>query len=246
VSVCAAARPAIIVYGKRVGTTLSVCTDNNCPVHDPRAAAREAADPAPSMAPAPEQETEEEAEERKQQHERRQSEYREMQERRAEERKQEEERREQEYEAEQARREELRQTRKATFERILANAPTTFSAAQLRILLRALVNLDPYTFADDVAEEIAEVDENERRTAEEVLLAAIDSLGDEKLTGFALRLALTSHVAIPRDGEMDFLAEAEAVFLQPQPKKASSKKAGKPTPIKATSKKTATKKKTAA
>jgi len=52
-------------------------------------------------------------------------------------------------------------------------------------------------------------------------------------------------VAIPREGEADILAEAEAVFLQPsQPKKASSKKAGKPTPIK--DKKTAPKKKNAA
>jgi len=243
-SVCASAKPAIIVYGKRVGTTLTVCTDDNCPIHDPRAAARQAADPAPTMAPAPEQETEEEAEERKQQYEQQQSEYREMQERRAEERRQEEERREQEYEAEVARREELSKNRKASFELILANAPDSCSAAQLRMLLRALVNLDPYTFADDVAEEIAGGDENEKRTAEEVLLAAIDSLGDEKLTGFALRLALTSHVAIPRDGEMDFLADAQAVFLQPQPKKASSKKARKPTPIKA--RKTAAKKKTAA
>jgi len=69
---CAAAKPAIIVYGKRVGTTLTVCTDNHCPVHDPRAAARLAQDPAPTMAPAPEQETEEEAEERKQQYEQQQ------------------------------------------------------------------------------------------------------------------------------------------------------------------------------
>ncbi len=244
VSVCAAAKAAIIVYGKRVGTTLTVCTDNNCPVHDPRAAARQAADPVPTIAPATEQETEEDAEESKQQYEQQQSEYREMQERRAEERRQEEEEREQEYEAEQARRDELRQTRKATFDRILANAPATFSAAQLRMLLRALVNLDPYTFADDVAEEIAGSDEKENRSAEEVLLAAIDSLGDEKLTSFALRLALTSHVAIPLEGEVDLLAEAEALFLQPQPKKASSKKAGKPTPIKAS--KTAAKKKTAA
>ncbi len=200
------------------------------------------------MAPAPEQETEEEAEERKQQYEQQQNQYAEMQERRAEERRQAEERREQEYEAEQARREELRQTRKATFDRILANAPTTFSPAQLRMLLRAFVNLDPYTFADDVAEEIAGEDENEKRTAEEVLLAAIDGLGDEKLTGFALRLALISHVAIPREGEVDFLAEAEAVFPQPQPqpKKASRKKAGKPTAVKANSTNTATKKKTAA
>ncbi len=245
VAICAAARLAIIVYGKRVGTTLTVCTDNNCPVHDPRAAARQSQDPVPTVAPAAEQETEEEAEEKKQQYQQQQSEYAQMQERRAEERRQEEERREQEHDAELARREELRQTRKATFERILANAPTTFSAAQLRMLLRALVNLDPYTFADDVAEEIAGTDENERRTAEEVLLAAIDSLGDEKLTGFALRLALTSHVAIPREGEVDLLAEAEAVFLEPlQPKKASSKKAAKPTPIKA--KKSAPKKKNAA
>jgi len=245
VTPCAAAKPAIIVYGKRVGTTLTVCTDNNCPVHDPRAAARLAQDPAPTVAPAPEQETEEEAEERKQQYEQQQSEYREMQERRAEERRQAEERREQEYEAEQARREELRQTRKATFERILANAPATFSAAQLRMLLRALVNLDPYTFADDVAEEIVGENENNQLTGEEVLLAAIDGLGDEKLTGFALRLALTSHVAIPREGEVDFLTEAEAVFLElTQPKKASSKKAGKRAPIRA--EKPAAKKKTAA
>ena len=166
VAPCEAAKPAIIVHGKRVGTTLTVCTDNNCPVHDPRAAARLAADPvpdpAPTMAPAPEQETDEEVEERKRQYEQQQSEYREMQERRAEERRLEEERREQEYEAEQTRREELRQTRKAAFERILANAPETFSAAQFRMLLRALVNLDPYTFADDLAEDIA--DENEQRS----------------------------------------------------------------------------------
>ncbi len=86
----------------------------------------------------------------------------------------------------------------------------------------------------------------DKRTAEEVLLAAIDSLADDKLTGFTLRFALTSHVPIPREGEVDFLAEAEAVFLQPQPKKAGSKKAGKPTPIKPTFKKSAPKKKTAA
>ncbi len=85
VSACAAAKPAIIVYGKRVGTTLTVCTDNNCPVHDPRAAARQAQDPAPTMSPPPEQETEEEAEKRKQQYEQQQCEYREMQERRTEE-----------------------------------------------------------------------------------------------------------------------------------------------------------------
>ena len=40
---CEAAKPPIIVYGKRVGTTVTVCTDNQCPVHDPRPAAAQAA-----------------------------------------------------------------------------------------------------------------------------------------------------------------------------------------------------------
>ena len=56
VQACEAAMPAIIVYGKRVGTTLTVCTDNNCPIHDPRAAARiaqqEQENPTPVMTPA--------------------------------------------------------------------------------------------------------------------------------------------------------------------------------------------------
>ncbi len=109
----------------------------------------------PVMPPAPEEETEEEAEQRRAEHEQRRKEYEAEQERRAEERRQEMERQEQEYEAEQARREELRQAREATYNRILENAPASFNAAQLRVLLRAIVNLDPYTFADDLAEEIS-------------------------------------------------------------------------------------------
>ena len=89
-SPCAAAKTAIIVYGKRVGTTTTVCTDNNCPVHDPRAAAAQTANPAPTIAPAPEAETEEEAEERQRNYEQQRKEYEEEQERRAEERRQEE------------------------------------------------------------------------------------------------------------------------------------------------------------
>lgn len=81
-----------------------------------------AQDPAPLIAPAPEQETEEEAIERKQQYEQQQKEYARMQERRAEERRREEPRLEQEYGVEQSRREALRQTRRATFERILAGS----------------------------------------------------------------------------------------------------------------------------
>jgi ParB family chromosome partitioning protein len=81
---CESAKPAIIVYGKRVGTTLTVCTDNHCPVHDPRAAARRAENPEPVMPPAMPAETEEEAEARRQQHEQQRKEYEAEQERRAE------------------------------------------------------------------------------------------------------------------------------------------------------------------
>ena len=80
--------------------------------------------------------------------------------------------------------------------------------------------------ADDLAEDIA--DDNEQRSAEEVLLSTIDNTTDDKLTRFALRLALSEHVGIPRENEFDFLAEAEAVFAPQLPKKAK-----KPTPIKA-------------
>jgi ParB family chromosome partitioning protein len=234
VAACAAAKSALVVYGKRVGATLTVCTDNNCPVHDPRAEARAAENPAPVMAPAPEVETDEQTEERHQQYEAQQKAHAEEQQRRDQERQKQEEREQQEREEEFAKRDKLRKQREEMFERIVANAPATLTTAQLRVILRAIVNLDPYTFADDLAEDIA--DENDKRSAEEVLLAVIDSTGDAKLTGFAVRLALSGHRAIPRDNEPDFLTEAAAAFLTPKPKKSGAKKAvparKEPTPIK--------------
>ena len=210
VTPCEAAKPAIIVYGKRVGTTLTVCTDNNCPIHDPRAATRRAEPLEPVMPPAAPAETEEEAEARRLEHEQQRKEYQAEQERRAEEHRQQQGREEELYEAEQLRRDEQRKARAATFERILENAPETLNHSQLRVLLRAIVNLDPYTFADDLAEDIA--DDNDRRSPEELLLATIDATSDDKLTRFAIRLALSGHVGIPRENEPDFLTEADAVF----------------------------------
>jgi ParB family transcriptional regulator, chromosome partitioning protein len=237
---CAAAKPAIIVYGKRVGNTLTVCTDDDCPVHDPRAAAEQATNPAPTMAPAPEAETQEEAAERQRNYEQQRKEYEQEQERKAEERKQQFEREQQEQEAERTRRESLNKARVFTFDRILDKAPAMFSAAQMRVFLRALITLDPYTF-DDVAEHLAADDENNQQTSEEILLSTIDRLPDDKLTGFALRLVLTAHTTIPREGELDLLTEVEAAFAPPQPKKTSNKKATTATPIKA-AQKTAAKK----
>jgi ParB family chromosome partitioning protein len=93
----------------------------------------------------------------------------------------------------------------AKFDRILENTPAIFTTAQLRVFLRALVNLAPYTFADDVAERFAAEDENNDKSAEEILLATVDGLTDDKLTGFALRLVLTGNTPIPREGEGRFL-----------------------------------------
>jgi ParB family chromosome partitioning protein len=125
-----------------------------------------------------------------------------------------------------------------------------FSAAQLRVFLRALVNLAPYTFADDVAEHFAAEDENNDKSAEEILLATVDGLTDDKLTGFALRLVLTGNIPIPREGEVDSLTEAETAFVPAKPKKTATKTAKAPTPIKATqktaAKKSSAKKQTAA
>ena len=235
VAACAFAKPALVVYGKRVGTILTVCTDNNCPIHDPRAAARAAEHSAPVMAP--ETKTAEKAEERRQQYEAHNQADRQEEQRRAEERRQHQEQEEKQREAEFAKRDTLRKQREATFERIVAEAPPVFTATQLRVILRALVNLDPYTFADDLAKDMA--DENDMRSAEQVLLDLIDGTDDDKLTRFAVRLALAGHRGIPYEEELDFLAEAEAAFLAPKLKKNSAKAkkeaaTKKPTPIKPT------------
>ncbi len=148
-------------------------------------------------------------------------------------------------EAERNRRAEILKARQATFERILEYAPPMFSAAQLRVFLRALCNLDPYTITDDVAEHLAADNENIQKTAEEILALALAETPDEKLTSFALRLALTGYVSIPRESEFDLLAEAEAAFIPPKPQ-ADKKPKKAPTPIKAAAKKTAAKKKVAA
>ena len=79
------------------------------------------------------------------------------------------------------------------------------------------------------------------------MLAALGNTADEKLTSFALRLALTDHLGLPRDTDPDLLSEAEALFVPPQdkPKKASKPKAA-PTLVKPAEKKTIAKKQKAA
>jgi ParB family chromosome partitioning protein len=232
---CAAAKPAIIVYGKHIGKKLTVCTDKHCPVHDPQAAAEAAANPVPTMPPAREAETEEEAAERKAEFARQRAEYEEEQQHREEERKQQFEQEQAKYEAERNRKAEILQAREDTLNRILENAPPTFTAAQLRVFLSALCNLDPYTITEDVADHFAGEDNDHQRTPEEILAEALSRTPDEKLTSFALRLTLTGYVTIPRENELDFLAKAEAAFVPPTPAK-KKPKANKPTLIKGSSK----------
>ena len=247
-SPCEAAKSALIVYGQHVGTFLTVCIDNRCPVHDPRQAQDRATIPRPTVAPPTEDETEEQTAARKADYEQRQAEYKAEQERKETARQAEEERRAKEYNAEQERRAKQQKKRAAAFERIIQNAPPVFSASHLRILLRALVNMDPYTFADDLAVELNGDNENDQRSAEDVLLTTIDGLADNKLTGFTLQFALAGHRGIPKEGEADYLAEAEAAFVpkgtvapaKRTPKKmALVRKTKKPSASKKSTKKTA-------
>ena len=238
---CPSAKTAIIVYGKGVGMTVAVCTDEDCPVHDPNPTTRQA--PPPAIAPRPEGETPEEAEERQRNYEQQRKEYEEEHERKAEERKQEFQRQQEEHEAERARIAALHQSRVDTLDRIVENAPAMLSADQLRVLLAALVNLNP-AFVDDVAALIVGDDENNQQTADEVLASTVATLPDEKLPGLTLRLLLTAYTAIPRDGAVDYLAEAEAAFT-PRQAKTAPKSKRRATDPKSLARKSASKKKVA-
>ena len=75
-------------------------------------------------------------------------------------------------------------------------------------------------------------DENNQQAAEEIPASILASLSDDKLTGFGLRLVLTAHAAIPRESELDFLADA--AFVPPPAKKSKPRKEKTPTPKEAT------------
>ena len=158
--------------------------------------------------------------------------------------------RQRQFEKDQAQRKRMLKRRTESFNRILDNAPTTFSGPQLRVLLRTLVDIDFCDFTDGVAAHFVGDDENNQQSAEEVLLSVMDGMEDDKLPAFALRLALTGHVDIPREGEIDHLIEAEKLFApsQPktQPKKPTTKALKKPANAKAKSLKNKSSKRVAA
>ena len=236
---CPSTKGAIIVFGKHVGRTVTVCLDHECPVHTNHAP-RESIAPPPVMAPAPEKETEEDAAQRETEYEHRMAEYKAEEGRKEEERKAEFEHQQKEYESERVRRENQRKARTATFERIIEQAPASFNAVQMRVFLRLLIHLD-YGFLEEVASHFTNGDENAQQSEAEIVLAALDGSADEKLTSLGLRLVLSDHVGIPHESQPDLLTEAEQVFTPKKPKAVKPKTDGsskiKPTAAKVTAKK---------
>ncbi len=241
---CPNTKTALIVFGRGAGKTVTICTDDECPVHDPTTAARiareQAEDPAQVIEPAPDEETEEETRARQAEYEERRNQYEAEQERLAVERKAAFERQQEEYEAEVKRREEQQKARLATLERIIEQAPASFDAAQLRLFAELLLNLSPYGLFEQVAEHFAGNDENHNKTDDEILTEALAACADDKLAGFVLRLVLTEHVETPRGEQTDWLAKAEAVFVPVEPKtQKPNKKQKAAKPAKSTTRKKA-------
>ncbi len=175
------------------------------------------------------------------------AEYKAEQECKEEERKAEFERQQKEYEAEQARRDKQRKARVATFERIIEEAPASFSPAQLRVFLRLLIHLD-YSFLEEVATHYANGDESTQQSDDEIVLTALNGTADEKLTGLALRLVLSDHIGITQENQPDLLREAEQIYTLKKPKvnaKADASSKPKPAASKASAKKVTTSRKAA-
>jgi ParB family transcriptional regulator, chromosome partitioning protein len=247
---CSNTKSALIVFGRGAGKTVAICTDDDCPVHDPATAARiakeQAENPEPVMAPAPEEETEEEAQARQAEYAYQRQQYEAEQERQREERRAATERQQKEYEAETKRREKAYKARLAMMERIVDEAPAAFDAAQLRFFVELLLHLSPYGLFEEVAEHFVGDDENHGKTDDEILNEALAACADDKLMGFVLRLLLTVHTDFPQGEQPDLLLKAEAMFAPPKPKAVKNKISRKPVAVASTPAKKANSKKKAA
>lgn len=138
--------------------------------------------------------------------------------------------------------------RKVAFERIISKIPATLAHGELRFLLRALVYSSGYNIFEDVAVYFAELN-NERteQSDEEILDGVITRANAGELSAMLARIALTDHIDIPREEQVDFLTLAADLFLpkeEPKPtaKKAIAKSTAKPPAKKITPKKAAAKK----
>ena len=86
----------------------------------------------------------------------------------------------------------------------------------MRLFLRLLVHIDPYSFLEEVAGHFAS-GRREHATvrARRLCWPLLDDTADEKLTSFALRLVLTDHVGIPRENRTR-LADRSRGHLRPE------------------------------
>ena len=224
---CDAVKRGIVVHGRAVGSFVSVCTDKQCPLHNPHlaslAAARAREEEAERSRPQP---TEEELREAREREEAEAEELRRVrQENEDYERRKREEREAvsranaEEQEARLKQMEERRKRRAAKLKRIVKHTPESLTAAQLRVLLCALIESRFETSLSLLAQEVLGEDEDDRQGAEQIVAGHLQGLPDKQVSGFAVRLVLGYHRAEPDVDETDYLAEAEAVFLPKLAKK---------------------------
>jgi ParB family transcriptional regulator, chromosome partitioning protein len=212
---CLHTKTALIVFGRGAGKTITVCVEEECPVHDPATAARlakeQSENPEPVVAPAPEGESEEEAQARQAEYEQQRKEYEAEQERKAADRQAELERQQKEYEAEQKRREKHHKERIAGLERIIEQAPAVLDAVQLRLTLELLIHLSPYGLFEEAAEHFVGSNENHNKSEDEILSEALAACADHKLVAFFLRPLLTEPLGV--SSEVPHIGTARQVSL---------------------------------
>lgn len=115
--------------------------------------------------------------------------------------------------------------RKATFDSIMSTVPAQLSSEQLRFLLRALVYSNSYSLFEDVAVYYAELSgERNDQSDEEVLDDVIIKSTAKDLPTVLARIALNDHIDIPREEQIDFLAQATVLFLPKEETKPSTTK----------------------
>jgi ParB family chromosome partitioning protein len=110
---------------------------------------------------------------------------------------------------------------------IMDHTPAQLTSDQFRLLMRALVQSDYYIF-EKVATHYAELSEERRDQSEEAVLDdVIVTAKVDSLSSILTRIALTDHVDLPRDGQLDFLTEATELFVPKTVAKKTTIKAAK-------------------
>ncbi|MGI9072193.1 MAG: hypothetical protein ACR2JB_12980 [Bryobacteraceae bacterium] len=137
--------------------------------------------------------------------------------------------RERQFQKEREKAERTKSERLQLLERIAQAAPFPIPTAEFRVLLRALINCDPYRLVDAVSDLYEALDSNDAtpdagQSVEDVLTSRVDAADERGLTTLFVRLALADHVSAPQERTRDFLNETAAAFGVALPQKKSAKK----------------------